>query len=80
MLTIQEKDLVRIIIADQINGLNDTDAITKVMSDYASLSDDEIRVKIAEYKTQKITELTDLSDSLAQQKSDVDKQISDLMV
>ena len=80
MLTIQEKDLVRIIIADQINGLNDTDAITKVMSDYASLSDDEIRAKIAEYKTQKITELTDLSDSLAQQKSDVDKQISDLMV
>ena len=80
MLTIQEKDLVRIIIADQINGLNDTDAITKVMSDYASLSDDEIRAKIAEYKTQKITELTDLSDCLAQQKSDVDKQISDLMV
>ena len=80
MLTIQEKDLVRIIIADQINGLNDTDAITKVMSDYASLSDDEIRAKIAEYKSQKITELTDLSDSLAQQKSDVDKQISDLML
>ena len=80
MLTIQEKDLVRIIIADQINGLNDTDAITKVMSDYASLSDDEIRAKIAEYKSQKITELTDLSDCLAQQKSDVDKQISDLML
>ena len=80
MLTIQEKDLVRIIIADQINGLNDTDAITKVMSDYASLSDDEIRAKIAEYKSQKIAELTDLSDCLAQQKSDVDKQISDLML
>ena len=80
MLTTKEKNEVRIVIAEKISGLGNADAIAQVMEDYAALPDDLVRKQIAEYKTEKITELTDLSDCLAQQKSDVDKQISDLIV
>lgn len=79
-LTIQEKDLVRTIISEKISILGNPDAISQIMSDFSVLSDEEIRQKISDYKEEKLTELTNLSNDLAQQKSNVDAEINNLKI
>ena len=79
-LTIQEKDLVRTIISEKISILGNPDVISQIMSDFSVLSDEEIRQKISDYKEEKLTELTNLSNDLAQQKSNVDAEINNLKI